>query len=287
MLSTRIVRNLQKKENVVPIFQIIEWKLVRKHYVYFLLPMAFNDDFNFSTGRHRRRQRSHVRSSQGLWLRFGRDFTEPAPGHFTESAPVDSLAMLVQTIDKRKCSFIENLIKAGTDINGALIYAASRGYKTALSNLLVTGASVNTVDDDGDSPLMVAARNGHEKCIETLIKAGADVNITESSGKTPMVIVAEKGFEKCVEIMARLQRGDTKQLTLALIYSVSKGSVNCMSSLLQAGADVNGSDHRGFTPLIRSASVSFQSTEFLIEAGGNVNSANNLGSTALMEAVRL
>ena len=127
--------------------------------------MAFNDDFNFSTGRHRRRQRFQVRSSQGLWLRFGRDFTEPAPGHLTESAPADSLAMLVQTIDKRRCSFIENLIKSGTDINGALIYAASRGYKTAVSNLLVTGTSVNTVDDDGDSPLMVAARKGMKSAL--------------------------------------------------------------------------------------------------------------------------
>ena len=225
-----------------------------------------------------KRQRLHLRTSRGLWLRFRGDHTEPDP--------VDSLGTLVRRIEKRKCNFIENLVKAGTDINGALIHAASRGYKTAIANLLMTGASVNAVDEDGDSPLIVAARNGHENCIEHLIKAGADVNVTERSGKTPLVLVAEKGFEKCVEVMAKLQRGDNKQLTLALVYAASKGSVNCMRSLLQAGADVNGSDNKGFTALIRTASVSFQSTAFLIESGANVNSANNLGSTALMEAVR-
>ena len=216
--------------------------------------------------------------SPGVWVRFR--------GDHTELRPEDTLDNLVRTIERRKCVFIENLINSGTDINGALIHAATRGYNVAVTSLLKAGAGVNAVDDTGDSALIAAATHGCINSVTTLMQAGADVNAIDRYGKTALVISAERGHVKIVEMLLEIQKDHPKELNLALIHAASKGNIRCIKILLQAGADVNGSDSKGFTALIRAANAYFKCSKFLIEAGADVNCANNLGFTALMEAVR-
>ena len=46
---------------------------------------------------------------------------------------------------------------------------------------------MNTLDNEGYTPLIRAAENGHSSCLNELIKIGADVNAKGSYGYTPLM----------------------------------------------------------------------------------------------------
>ena len=107
---------------------------------------------------------------------------------------------------------LEMLIKAGARVNDsarkgetALLFSASEGYANAVELLLKTGAGVNIPANNGITPLMLAANS----CVRPLLKAGAVVDSCDSRGWT------------------------------ALMYAAKLGRKECVSLLMQAGADVN------------------------------------------------
>jgi ankyrin repeat protein len=69
-----------------------------------------------------------------------------------------------------------------------------------------------------------------------------------------------------------------------LWLAVTKGRVDVVEALLQAGADLNTADEDGFAPLSMAASAPI--AKMLIERGADVNAANRSGSTALLVAGR-
>ena len=70
--------------------------------------------------------------------------------------------------------------------NTALLEAAEKGNSELLSQLIASGADVNTANKDGETPLSEAAYFGRTECVKLLIAAGADVNMATSSGYTPL-----------------------------------------------------------------------------------------------------
>lgn len=87
-----------------------------------------------------------------------------------------------------------------------LTYSSAGGYISihwaAMSNdadtielLLKSGASVNTVDDNGDSALHIAAFKGNADACYALVKAGGDAQLKNKEGVTPL--------ELCKHLQAR------------------------------------------------------------------------------------
>jgi ankyrin repeat protein len=71
----------------------------------------------------------------------------------------------------------------------------------------------------------------------------------------------------------------------ALIDTIRASDLPAMRALLAAGADVNGADPTGATPLMHAAAVgSPEAMRLLVDAGANVNATAADGSTALMWA---
>lgn len=56
--------------------------------------------------------------------------------------------------------------------------SAARGYDKFLKYLIEIGAYVNTVNDEGNSPLHIAVYNGFSKSAKLLIDAGAAINLS-------------------------------------------------------------------------------------------------------------
>ena len=70
-----------------------------------------------------------------------------------------------------------------------------------------------------------------------------------------------------------------------LIASSKNGEYAQVKELIKQGADVNGFDYKGFSPLIRAAlNNHYEIVKYLVNHGANVNFKNNAGYTALHKA---
>ncbi|CAG2198679.1 unnamed protein product [Mytilus edulis] len=81
-----------------------------------------------------------------------------------------------------------------------LYWAAYKGHKGCVEELLKFGASVNTKCRHGGSPLH-AVVSLYPECALLLIKHGADVNLADNWGVTPMYLAATSGQ---IEVMKYL-----------------------------------------------------------------------------------
>ena len=110
---------------------------------------------------------------------------------------------------------------------------------------------------DCSFPLLVPSRAGHAHCLLVLLeKHHGAVNERDNSGKPPLVIAAEYGHNNCLVVTLRflIDRGAAINATnracqTALIRATEVGYSNCVSVLIEKGADVFIVDKEGKTAL--------------------------------------
>ena len=81
----------------------------------------------------------------------------------------------------------------------AMLQAASDGALGTILNLWDEGISINSEDDQGNSPLMLAAKAGHHGVVRSLYHLGADINHHNHSKETAIAIARASEFIKVVE----------------------------------------------------------------------------------------
>ena len=144
------------------------------------------------------------------------------------------------------------------------------------------------------SGLYYAAEYGYSEILEMLLEAGADVNDGDSF-ETPVILAAFnsslQGSSHIECLMSLIKAGADVNLkgrgflygeTALIAGSYDELKVNM---LLQAVADVNATGVEGSTVLMHSASNGSHScVQLLLEAGADVNATDDGGHTALMYA---
>merc|ERR1712194_434666 len=85
----------------------------------------------------------------------------------------------------------------GDGITGmtALMYAAQGGCQQIVRKLLLCGAHVNAIEEDGFSALHFAVLEGHAEVCQTLLHGGAKLDMANHEGNTP-VMLAQASDEK-------------------------------------------------------------------------------------------
>ncbi|KAF2141297.1 uncharacterized protein K452DRAFT_229032, partial [Aplosporella prunicola CBS 121167] len=63
---------------------------------------------------------------------------------------------------------------------------AESGRVDAVRTLLNRGASLQSKDEFGETPLHYAAENGEYKIVELLVRAGADITTKDDEGRIPV-----------------------------------------------------------------------------------------------------
>jgi ankyrin repeat protein len=196
--------------------------------------------------------------------------------------------------------------------------ASAEDAVRSMALLIDAGADVNAANRDGSTPLHLAVQCGLTECVSLLIRAGADIEAKDDDGWTPlffavddavaaMLIAANadvnlhdhNGWNAChfactrPRVLALLiaaganpqQRGFMGET--ALHWAADREhSIDAMSVLLRADADVNLGDKHGNSAAHWAALAGrIDNLKFLLEHGANIEQRNNAGKTVLLVAV--
>ena len=81
---------------------------------------------------------------------------------------------------------VEELIKRGARLNGALEQCMTLNSLVSLELLLAGGADPEEPDKQGDTPLQQAVMSNSPKAVSLLLEYGADTTVTDSFGRTAL-----------------------------------------------------------------------------------------------------
>ncbi|KAL4783319.1 ankyrin repeat-containing domain protein [Aspergillus varians] len=129
----------------------------------------------------------------------------------------------------------------------ALSFAAKRGQTAAAAVLLSMGAEINgavPVEDNYHFPaLHRAARHGHLEMVTFLLDNGADLNIHGTPGESTVLEYAAR-WGRTETVLLLLSRGADIKTPSLIANAVFSENLDLVRTLLDRGAEINGSWHR-------------------------------------------
>ncbi|XP_042305066.1 ankyrin repeat and SOCS box protein 14 isoform X4 [Sceloporus undulatus] len=141
--------------------------------------------------------------------------------------------------------------------DSALIVAIKHNSYEIASLLIQFGADVNLQCINKRTALHEAARLGLKDIVELLLCSKADPDPRSSYGLTPLALAAQNGHTEILEIL--LHKAGVNVLSQAsdcasiLFEAAGGGNPDCVSLLLEYGADANVPKHSGHLPIHRAA----------------------------------
>lgn len=179
-------------------------------------------------------------------------------------------------------NLINNLSQEEKD--NQLIVAADNGLIEEVKKLVNSGANIESVDQNDNTPLRLASRAGYFEIADFLIKSEANIEAKNDVGSTPLMAAAGQGYPAIVNILinaganlnAAADDGDT-----ALMRAADDSPASAVL-LVKAGADLEAKDNDGYTALMWAAAHGEVDTvDLLIESGANLN-VTSLGVNTLL-----
>lgn len=176
----------------------------------------------------------------------------------------------------------------GYQLSTPLIYAVKAASPTparlnTVQKLIDCGANVNTANRLTMTPLMYAARTRDTELIQLLVNNGAKVDAMTGSGISALDWAAE--WESADSMKALIKAG-AKPNPNTLLQSASESSASLdkgksMQVLLDAGADVNGTNGYGETALMCAVKAGRRdNVKWLLSKGADVNMRDIKGKKA-------
>lgn len=196
----------------------------------------------------------------------------------------------------------------------ALAWAVDQRQVTMVEALLQLGANPDRANERGETPLMTAIDLDQPELVDLLLAAGSDVKLADQAGDSALKRAYQRGDadlfsrlavdlplprwleDDCLEALDRpgfnrdtldfcatigTPRRSTTFRQQALLKLAASRSEKLLERLLSAGAEVDGSDEVGRTPLMLAAMHNPGVMTLLITAGADINRQDRFGQTAL------
>jgi ankyrin repeat protein len=137
------------------------------------------------------------------------------------------------------------------------------------------------------SSASATASHGDAAAMKRLLDAGLDPNARDAAGYTPLIAAARAGNVAVVRLLT--SRGADPNLPDAavnswtpLLHAVHKDQPRSIAALLDAGANANGADSYGQTPLMMAAGYGYTDiVKILLARGANPRLPMRDGVTAI------
>ncbi len=209
---------------------------------------------------------------------------------------------------KGQIAAIQLLLENGANADYGIYSASHKGQNAVIELLLEKGARINAHGDRGDA-LNAASFAGHDATVELLLRnrAGiyargeiADIEFGQTWSKeqedyvmneqhsgaisnkglyNAMCVACENGRHHLVQLLlAKLEKGAGTEgqvlwkYSCALASACSVGNQDIVQLLLEHGADVNGRDRSGATPLMGAADFGHEDiARLLLKQGADIN----------------
>lgn len=178
-----------------------------------------------------------------------------------------------------------------TEINESLLKASKCGDIDAMKRLVLEGASLNTQDSEGNTPLLLCLANEHDDTdgVRYCLASGADVHIPNHDGDYPIHMAVAANSQEMIELLAShgadINATQKKERSVVagktpLMLAVFLRNWTAAKTLLSLGADVNKSDSNGLTPLhLAVQSRNHDAVGLLYHAGADINKRTSRGYT--------
>jgi len=139
------------------------------------------------------------------------------------------------------------------DRGRAMLEAAARGDVEALKGLIAAGASLESANAAGETPLLLAVKNNHLPAAAFLIDAGSNINAQATNKDSPWLLAGALGRTEMLRLM--IPKGPDFTLRNrfggnALIPACERAHVETVKLLLTTKIDVNHVNNLGWTCLL-------------------------------------
>ncbi len=192
---------------------------------------------------------------------------------------------LAEAVRVVNIELVEMLLEAGADANSAnedgqtsLMLAARTGNVSVAKLLVQRGADVNTRERFREqSAVMWAAAENHPEMVAFLVSKGADLTVRARSNDWETQITSEP----------RVQYRPTGGLT-PLLYAARAGCLDCVKTMVDAGADFDRPNPDGMTPMIMALDNGYPAVaRYLLDRGASPLTWDWWGRTPLYVAVTM
>ena len=237
--------------------------------------------------------------SQGLTpLHYGclSNFTQAITLLLNAKAKPDTQDILGQTplhkaAEKNNVQAIALLLDHKANINSQndrgytpLHLAVENENIDAINFLIHAKADVDLIDDDERSPIFTAIRKKNYDICKLLLLAGANINIIDIYDKTPLDLAVKAG-NQMLKFLLQFPQVDkaikNSEISSPLITAVANKELECIETLLNAGANINSCNNLQETPLTTAAELNSKILALLLKYNPNINAQDENGFTAL------
>jgi ankyrin repeat protein len=174
-----------------------------------------------------------------------------------------------------------------------LLRAAEEGDATAAVLAIRAGASLETRDERGRTPLLIAVTNDRLAVARLLVYLGADPDALDGQHDTPWLVTGVTGSVDMVEVLLpanpdltiRNRFGGT-----SLIPASERGHVAYVRRVVRTDIDVNHVNNLGWTALLEAVILGDGSERYqqlvtiLLDADADASITDRQGVTALKHA---
>jgi len=203
---------------------------------------------------------------------------------------VDGPPPLVYAIMNNNKELVELMIKKGANPDVRFTLEEEEKKEKRHGVFLKISSSGWSLEDV--TPLMIAAGQANEDIVKCLLSKSININARDALGRAALEYAIEKERVEIVELLI-LKGAEVKSWRIRgsgfanaswdnLRKVTCMGNLHLVKLLVSHGADVDGADNRGYTPLMYAAKYGHKDiVEFLISKGADVNHKGAEGVNAL------